>query len=70
MARSSTVAEEKVADQSPARPKIDIQVEVWPIERLIPRANNPRTHSNGQITQIAASIATFGWTNPGFGRWR
>src|ERR1035441_10220218 len=43
---------------------IDIQVERWPIERLIPRANNPRTHSREQIANIAASIEAFGWTNP------
>ena len=27
-------------------------------------AGNPRTHSDGQIDQIAASIREFGWTNP------
>src|SRR5580698_10549345 len=43
---------------------IDIQIERWPIERLIPRANNPRTHSREQIAAIAASIQEFGWTNP------
>ena len=42
----------------------DIQVEQWPIERLIPRAINPRTHSDQQVAQIAASIREFGWTNP------
>jgi hypothetical protein len=35
---------------------IDIQIERWPIERLIPRANNPRTHSREQVANIAASI--------------
>jgi ParB-like chromosome segregation protein Spo0J len=43
---------------------VDIQIERWPIERLIPRANNPRTHSPAQIAAIAASIREFGWTNP------
>src|SRR5208337_4551631 len=43
---------------------IDIQVERWPIERLIPRVNNPRTHSREQIANIAASIREWGWTNP------
>ena len=43
---------------------IDIQVERWPIERLIPRATNPRTHSPAQVAQIAASIREWGWTNP------
>jgi hypothetical protein len=45
-------------------PNIDIQIERWPIERLIPRANNPRTHSREQVARIAASIREFGFTNP------
>ena len=45
-------------------PNIDIQIERWPIERLIPRANNPRTHSRAQIASIAASMREWGWTNP------
>src|SRR5271168_367395 len=44
--------------------KIDIQIEHWPIDRLLPRVNNPRTHSREQIANIAASIREFGWTNP------
>lgn len=44
--------------------KIDIQVERWPIDRLIPYARNARTHTDEQVAQIAASIAEFGWTNP------
>ena len=31
---------------------------------LIPYANNSRTHSDEQVTQIAASIKEFGFTNP------
>jgi DNA modification methylase len=53
----------KTAHASPAV-QIDIQIERWPIERLIPRANNPRTHNREQIANIAASIREFGWTNP------
>ena len=34
------------------------------VEKLIPYARNARTHSEEQVTQIAASIAEFGWTNP------
>jgi DNA modification methylase len=41
-----------------------IQIERWPVERLIPYARNPRTHTDEQVAQIAASIAEFGWTNP------
>ena len=34
------------------------------ISDIIPYARNPRTHSDAQIAQIAASIREFGWTNP------
>ena len=44
--------------------KIDLQIEQWPIERLIPYIRNARTHSDEQIAQVAASILEFGWTNP------
>jgi len=44
--------------------KIDLQIEKWPVERLIPYARNARTHTDEQVAQIAASIAEFGWTNP------
>lgn len=51
-----------------------------PTTELFQYANNSRTHSEEQITQIAASIAEFGFTNPiliapdgeivaGHGRW-
>src|SRR5271169_2174042 len=40
------------------------QIELWVIEKLIPWARNPRTHSDAQIAQIAASIAEFGFNNP------
>src|SRR5713226_10457661 len=39
-------------------------MELWPIDRLIPFARNPRTHSDAQIAQIAASIREFGFNNP------
>jgi DNA modification methylase len=40
------------------------RIERWLIEKLIPYARNPRTHSDAQIAQIAASIAEFGFNNP------
>ena len=40
------------------------QIELWLIEKLVPFARNPRTHSDAQIAQIAASIAEFGFNNP------
>ncbi|MGH8585254.1 MAG: site-specific DNA-methyltransferase [Gammaproteobacteria bacterium] len=39
-------------------------VELRPIDALLPHARNPRTHSEAQIAQIAASMVEFGWTNP------
>src|SRR6202051_2613304 len=39
-------------------------IQMWPIDRLIPWARNPRTHSDAQVAQIAASIAEFGFNNP------
>ena len=40
------------------------RIELWPIEKLRPYERNPRTHSEGQVDQIAASMVEFGWTNP------
>jgi ParB-like chromosome segregation protein Spo0J len=40
------------------------QIEPWAIEKLIPWVRNPRTHSDAQIAQIAASITEFGFNNP------
>ena len=39
-------------------------IELWLIDKLIPFARNPRTHSEAQVAQIAASIAEFGFNNP------
>lgn len=39
-------------------------VEKWPVGRLVPYGRNPRTHSDDQVAQIAASIREFGFTNP------
>jgi len=52
------------AKASLTRPWPAEQVELWPIERLIPYANNPRLHSAVDIKRIAASILKWGWTNP------
>lgn len=41
-----------------------LQIHYRPIESLIPYARNARTHSDEQITQIAASIREFGFNNP------
>jgi len=42
----------------------NIQVDEWPIDRLVPSEANPRTHSSEQVAQIAASIQEFGFVNP------
>jgi len=39
-------------------------IELWPINRLVGYPRNPRTHSEAQIAQIAASIDEFGFNNP------
>lgn len=40
------------------------RVELWPVERLRPRATNPRTHGPEQVAKLAASLAEFGFTQP------
>jgi ParB-like chromosome segregation protein Spo0J len=40
------------------------RIEHWPLEKLIPYARNPRTHSAAQVAQIAASIREFGFNAP------
>jgi DNA modification methylase len=42
----------------------DLQIAWRPLGELVPYARNPRTHSDAQVAQIAASIREFGWTNP------
>ena len=39
-------------------------VELWGLEKLKPYSNNPRTHTEAQVAQIAASIEEYGFTNP------
>ncbi len=40
------------------------RVERWALDRLVPYARNARTHSAGQVAQIAASVREWGWTVP------
>jgi DNA modification methylase len=44
--------------------KTAMKIEMVDIEALIPYARNARTHSEQQVTQIAASIREFGFNNP------
>jgi hypothetical protein len=39
-------------------------IEMMPLDVLVPHSRNPRTHSKLQIRQIADSIRRFGFTNP------
>src|SRR5436305_12469056 len=41
-----------------------LQLEHWPIERLVPSVRNARTHSDAQVAEIAGSMRAFGFTNP------
>lgn len=44
--------------------KLAQRIELWPLARLKPYDRNARTHSDEQVTKIAASLAEFGFTNP------
>ena len=44
--------------------KTSQQIEQIALKKLIPYARNSRTHSDIQVSQIAASIREFGFTNP------
>jgi len=41
-----------------------LRIRYRPVSELVPYARNPRTHSDGQVARIAASIREFGFTNP------
>jgi ParB-like chromosome segregation protein Spo0J len=45
-------------------PAMAKRLEMWPLDRLRPYANNARVHSERQVEQIAASIREFGFTAP------
>ncbi len=45
-------------------PAMAKQIELWPLDRLLPYAANARQHSEEQINQVAASMIEFGFTNP------
>lgn len=44
--------------------KQNIQIEHLKVDDLIPYAKNARTHSDTQVSQIAASMTEFGFVNP------
>ena len=43
---------------------VNLKIEYRKTAELIPYARNARTHSEQQISQIAASIKEFGFNNP------
>jgi len=49
---------------APPQGEPDLQVEHWPISRLLAYANNSRDHSPEQVAEIAASIRKFKFVNP------
>lgn len=53
-----------LAVRKPSRPWPAERIEHWPIERLIPYANNPQRHSEADLDKIEASIRQWGWTIP------
>ena len=50
--------------QTTLTPHLPTQIEHLALDAIIPYARNSRTHSPEQVTQIAASIREFGFTNP------
>lgn len=45
-------------------PAMANRIEMWPIDKLVPYERNARTHSPEQVSQLAASIAEFGFISP------
>jgi hypothetical protein len=45
-------------------PKVIEQIQMWPLERLVPYVNNPRAHTAKQVAQIAASMRRYGVVHP------
>src|SRR5207249_4747276 len=59
-----TPTQSELAEVGSARPWPAERIELWPIERLIPYANNARLHSEADLDKLAASIRKWGWTTP------
>lgn len=59
------MTDRKTGAGAPALPEeIRLRIEYRGVDDLTPYEGNARTHSPKQVTQIAASIRTFGFTNP------
>jgi DNA modification methylase len=44
--------------------QLELQIELWPVDRPVASKSNPRTHTEAQVAKIAASIREFGFINP------
>jgi hypothetical protein len=58
---SGAAARRAVRDALAVVPVVLTKIELWKPERLIPLERNPRTHSDVQIAEIAASMREFGF---------
>ena len=63
MSKSPTKKPTKSGEPTPNPPGRREMIDVA-VADLIPFAANSRTHSDGQVAQIAAAIREFGWTSP------
>jgi hypothetical protein len=61
---SGDEARQAVKDALAIVPVIITRIEPWKIASLVPLERNPRTHSDEQIDQIAASMREFGFLWP------
>ena len=44
--------------------KTTTEMQLVPLEKLVPYVNNARTHSKEQITKLRSSLREFGFINP------
>lgn len=49
--------------RSPLLDRLPAGTELWPIDSIIPYANNPNRHTRRQIRKLMRSLEKFGWTN-------
>jgi DNA modification methylase len=61
---ASAAARQAIKDAQTIVPAIITSIALWKTEQLVPLARNPRTHSDEQIAQIAASMREFGFLWP------
>jgi hypothetical protein len=65
--RCTAELEHDVSGQT--RPWPADRVERWPIEKLIPYANNPRIHSEADLDKVAGIHLQMGGHDAAAGRW-